>query len=249
MDTSVLVQDQSFGQKSATTSSLLSHTKMPISRKRVTAPWDRSLEDVIEDDNDGEEQHMSGEEAVQKYLENTVLIGKKEYMMLLSLTEELKNKLLAEKKKKLLLELQIRAEVTQEFAQYFAEQEIYFNECLSYERERLEEDADTRLEIFRELVDGYLGDVEEENKLKDQPCSEQAGPLNEEYGIGPGTYIDREGVTDSLQGDVVDIKNIIQHAKPSTRHFSEEGSSVTSSNSSSAADISFNVLLEYKQLL
>ncbi|XP_074666228.1 kinesin-like protein KIF20B isoform X3 [Strix aluco] len=113
--------------------------------------------------------------------------------MLLSLTEELKNKLLAEKKKKLLLELQIRAEVTQEFAQYFAEQEIYFNECLSYERERLEEDADTRLEIFRELVDGYLGDVEEENKLKDQPCSEQAGPL----------------------GDVVDIK---KQAEETHRH-------------------------------
>ena len=76
MDTSVLVQDQLFGQKSAT-SSLLSHTKMPISRKRVTAPWDRSLEDVIEDDNDREEQHMSREEAVQKSVENTVLIGKK----------------------------------------------------------------------------------------------------------------------------------------------------------------------------
>ncbi|XP_074713569.1 kinesin-like protein KIF20B isoform X4 [Strix uralensis] len=102
---------------------------------------------------------------------------KREVGMLLSLMEELKNKLIAEKKKKLLLELQIREEVMQEFAQYFAEQEIYFNECLSYERERLEEDADTRLEIFRELVDGCPEDMDEENKLKDQPCSEQAGPL------------------------------------------------------------------------
>ena len=53
----------------------------------------------------------------------------------------------------------------------------YYSECLSYEWERLEEDADTRLEIFKELVDGYLEDMDEENKLKDQPCSEQAGPL------------------------------------------------------------------------
>ena len=45
--------------------------------------------------------------------------------MLLSLIKELKDKLVAEKKK-LLLELKIREEVMQEFAQYFAELEIYF---------------------------------------------------------------------------------------------------------------------------
>ncbi|CAN0173625.1 unnamed protein product [Bubo scandiacus] len=205
MDTSVFVQDQSFDQKS-TTSSLLSHIKMPISRKRVTVLWDRSLEDVIEDDNEMEEQHMSGEEAVQKHEDNKVLIGKKEYMMLLNLIEELKNKLITEKKNKLLLELKIREEVTQEFAKYFAEQEIDFNEFLSYERERLQEDSDRRLEIFKELVNGYLEDMDEENELKDKPCSEQAGPLDEEHCIGPGTYIDLEDVIDSLQNDVTDIK-------------------------------------------
>uniref|UniRef100_A0A8C0FPX1 Kinesin motor domain-containing protein n=1 Tax=Bubo bubo TaxID=30461 RepID=A0A8C0FPX1_BUBBB len=191
MDTSVFVQDQSFDQKS-TTSSLLSHIKMPISRKRVTVLWDRSLEDVIEDDNEMEEQHMSGEEAVQKHEDNKVLIGKKEYMvcMLLNLIEELKNKLITEKKNKLLLELKIREEVTQEFAKYFAEQEIDFNEFLSYERERLQEDSDRRLEIFKELVNGYLEDMDEENELKDKPC----------------TYIDLEDVIDSLQNDVTDIK-------------------------------------------
>uniref|UniRef100_A0A8C8AER4 Kinesin family member 20B n=1 Tax=Otus sunia TaxID=257818 RepID=A0A8C8AER4_9STRI len=187
MDTSVLVQDQSFDQKS-TTSSLLNHPKMPISRKRVTVLWDRSLEDVIEDDNEMEEQHMSREEAVQKNEDNKVLIGKKEYMvcargmlgisvMLLNLIEELKNKLITEKKSKLLLELKIREEVTQEFAKYFAEQEIDFNEFLSCERERLQEDSDRRLEIFKELVNGYLEDMDEENQPKDKPCSEQAGPL------------------------------------------------------------------------
>uniref|UniRef100_A0A8C8AG78 Kinesin family member 20B n=1 Tax=Otus sunia TaxID=257818 RepID=A0A8C8AG78_9STRI len=203
MDTSVLVQDQSFDQKS-TTSSLLNHPKMPISRKRVTVLWDRSLEDVIEDDNEMEEQHMSREEAVQKNEDNKVLIGKKEYMvcMLLNLIEELKNKLITEKKSKLLLELKIREEVTQEFAKYFAEQEIDFNEFLSCERERLQEDSDRRLEIFKELVNGYLEDMDEENQPKDKPCSEQ----DEEHGIGPGTYIDLADVIDSLQNDVTDIK-------------------------------------------
>ncbi|XP_026706740.1 kinesin-like protein KIF20B [Athene cunicularia] len=206
MDTSVLVQDQSFDQKPATTSSLLSNTKMQISRKRVAVLWDRSLEDVIEDDNEMEEQHISREEAVQKHEEDKVLIGKKEYMMLLNLIEELKNKLITEKKNKLLLELQIREEVTQEFAKYFAEQEIDFSKFISYERERLEENCDRRLEIFKELVNGYLEDMDEENKLKDQPCSEQAGPLDEEYGIGPGTDTDLENVTDSLRSDVTDTK-------------------------------------------
>ncbi|XP_019327230.1 PREDICTED: kinesin-like protein KIF20B [Aptenodytes forsteri] len=214
MDTSVLPQDQSFGQKSATESSLLSSTKMPIPRKRATILWDRSLEDVIEDDDDEmEEQHnMSKEEAVQKHEENKVLIGKEEYMTLLSLIKELKNKLITEKKNKLLLELKIREEVTQEFTQYFAEREMDFKECLSHERERLEENSERRLEIFKELVNGYTVNTDEENKLKHQPCHEQAGPLYEECSTGPGTYIDLEGIIDALQNDVIDIKKQAEEA-------------------------------------
>ncbi|KAF1563213.1 UNVERIFIED_CONTAM: Kinesin-like protein KIF20B, partial [Eudyptes pachyrhynchus] len=216
MDTSILPQDQSFGQKSATESSLLSGTKMPIPRKRATILWDRSLEDVIEDDDDDEmeEQHnMSKEEAVQKHEENQVLIGKEEYMvcaratlrisMLLSLIKELKNKLITEKKNKLLLELKIREEVTQEFTQYFAEREMDFKECLSHERERLEENSERRLEIFKELVNGYTVNTDEENKLKHQPC---------QCSTGPGTYIDLEGIIDSLQNDVIDIKKQAEEA-------------------------------------
>lgn len=81
MDTSILPQDQSFGQKSARESSVLSDTKMPVPRKRATVLWDRSLEDVIEADDEMEEQHnMSGEEAVQTE-EEKVLIGKQDYMV------------------------------------------------------------------------------------------------------------------------------------------------------------------------
>ncbi|XP_068806195.1 kinesin-like protein KIF20B isoform X1 [Struthio camelus] len=207
LDSSILPQDQSFGQKSARESSLLSDTKMQITRKRATILWDRSLEDVIEDDDDEmEEQHnVSGEEAVQKYEENKVLIGKEEYMTLLSLIEDLKNKLITEKKDKLLLELKIREEVTQEFTQYFTERETDFKECLSRERERLEENSDRRLEIFKELVNGYNKSLDEE-KLKDLPRNEQAGPLNGGYSIVPGSCTDFEGIIDSLQNDVIDIK-------------------------------------------
>ncbi|XP_035423307.1 kinesin-like protein KIF20B [Cygnus atratus] len=207
MDTSILPHDQSFGQKLARESSLLSDAKMPIPRKRATVLWDRSLEDVIEDDNDEMEEHhsMAREEEEQKHDENQVLIGKEEYTALLSLIEDLKNKLITEKKNKLLLELKIREEVIQEFSQYFAEREIDFKECLSHERERLEENSEKRLEIFKELVNGYIKNPDEEEELKDLSCSEQGGPLDG-ASIVPGTCIDLEGIIDSLQNDVIDIK-------------------------------------------
>lgn len=53
----------------------------------------------------------------------------------------------------------------------------YCRECLSHERQRLEENSERRLEIFKELVNGYTKYTDEENKLKDQACSEPAGTL------------------------------------------------------------------------
>uniref|UniRef100_A0A8B9F3T2 Kinesin family member 20B n=1 Tax=Amazona collaria TaxID=241587 RepID=A0A8B9F3T2_9PSIT len=190
MDGSILPQVQSFGQKSAKESSLLD-TKMLIPRKRTTILWDRSLEDVIEDDD--EEQHMSREEAAQKHEANQVCIGKEDYMVcakaMMNLIEDLKKKFIAEKNNKLLLELKIREEVAQEFTQFFAKRERDFKECLSQERERLEENSERRLEIFKELVNGYTKSTDEGNK--DRPSS---------------TYTDLEGVIASLQDDIADIK-------------------------------------------
>lgn len=84
MDTSVLPQDQSFGQKSAGDSSLLSVSRMPIPRRRATILWDRTLEDVLEDDDDDEMEEqpsMSREEAVHKNEENETVIAKEQYMV------------------------------------------------------------------------------------------------------------------------------------------------------------------------
>ncbi|KAM8806044.1 kinesin-like protein KIF20B [Eudromia elegans] len=205
LDSSVLPQDQSFGQKLARDSSL-GDTKMPITRKRATILWDRSLEDVIEGDDEMEEQlSMSGDETVQKYEGNKVLIGEEEYQMLLSLIEDLKNKLIAEKKEKLMMELKIREEVTQEFTQYFGQREVDFKECLSRERERLEEDSERRLEIFKELVNGYTKSLDVE-KLEDLACNEQAGHLQGGCSIVQDSCSDLEVIIDSLQNDVIGIK-------------------------------------------
>ncbi|KAM4896758.1 kinesin-like protein KIF20B [Sylvia borin] len=210
MDTSILPQDQSFGQKLAGDSSLLSVTRMPIPRKRATILWDRTLEDVFEDDDDNEMEEkpsMSREEAVQKNEGNEVVIAKEKYMMLVNLVEELRNKLIAEKKNKLLLEIKIREEVIQEFTHYFAEREMDFKECLSHERAQLEENSEKRLEIFKELVNSYTKNADDKRESQDRPCSEQAGTLNEENSTDTGAYIDFGGVIDSLQNDITDIKN------------------------------------------
>ncbi|XP_030900519.2 kinesin-like protein KIF20B [Melopsittacus undulatus] len=207
MDASILPQVQSFDQKSGKESSLLD-TKMLIPRKRTTMLWDRSLEDVIEDDD--EEQHMSGE-AVQQHEADQVCMGKEDYMTLLNLIEDLKKKLIAEKSNKLLLELKIREEVTQEFTHFFAKRERDFKECLSRERERHEENTERRLEIFKELVKGYIKDTDE--GYKDTPGSEQAGPLDEHHSIQPGTYTDLEGIIASVQDDIADIKQQAEEAQ------------------------------------
>uniref|UniRef100_U3JZ31 Kinesin family member 20B n=2 Tax=Ficedula albicollis TaxID=59894 RepID=U3JZ31_FICAL len=208
MDTSILPQDLSFGQKSAGDSSLLNVSRMPIPRKRATILWDRTLEDVFEDDDEMEEQpSMSREEAVQEDAENEVVMTKEKYMMLVNLVEELRNKLVTEKKNKLLLEIKIRDEVIQEFTHYFAQREVDFKECLSQERAHLEENSEKRLEIFKELVNSYTKNADERSNSQDWPCNDQAGSLKEENGTDTGAYVDFGGVIDSLQSDITDIKN------------------------------------------
>ncbi|XP_056350273.1 kinesin-like protein KIF20B isoform X2 [Oenanthe melanoleuca] len=208
MDTSILPQDLSFGQKSAGDSSLLNVSRMPIPRKRATILWDRTLEDVYEDDDEMEEHSsMSREEAVQENAEDEVVMTKEKYMMLVNLVEELRNELITEKQNKLLLEMKIREEVVQEFTNYFAQQEVDFKECLSQERARLEEHSEQRLEIFKELVYSSTKNADERSKSQDGPCSDQAGSLNEENSTNTGAYVDFGGVIDSLQDDITDIKN------------------------------------------
>ncbi|NWV29532.1 KI20B protein, partial [Origma solitaria] len=200
MDTSILPQDQSFDQKLTGDSSLLNVTRMPIPRKRATVLWDRTLEDVFEDEDDEMEEQpsTSREEAVRESEGNLVVIAKENYMMQLNLIKELRKQLITEKKNKLLLEIKIREEVMQEFTHYFADREIDFKESLSRERTQLEENCEKRLEIFKELVNSYTRNTDEKSSLQDRSCKNSTDK---------DAYIDIEGVIDSLQNDVTDIKN------------------------------------------
>eukprot|EP00071_Canis_lupus_P033873 XP_022267430.1 kinesin-like protein KIF20B isoform X5 [Canis lupus familiaris] len=115
---------------------------------------------------------------------------------LLDLIEDLKKKLINERKEKLTLEFKIRDEVTQEFTQYLAQREADFKETLLQEREILEENAECRLAIFKDLVG---------------KCDTQEEPVNEDCAVKVETkeahnYIGIEDIIDSLQDDVTDIK-------------------------------------------
>uniref|UniRef100_A0A670ZJJ5 Kinesin family member 20B n=1 Tax=Pseudonaja textilis TaxID=8673 RepID=A0A670ZJJ5_PSETE len=117
---------------------------MRLPTKRATIFWEGTLEDVMEDEEelveDGNEEHQGdcladdthAKEAdptdeTESQLEgedSDIIIKKEEYQKLLYIIDELKNKLIEEKKAKLYTELKIRKEVTQECFQYFCAKEI-----------------------------------------------------------------------------------------------------------------------------
>ncbi|KAM7169147.1 kinesin-like protein KIF20B isoform 1-T1 [Macrochelys suwanniensis] len=237
LDSSNAPQEQPFVQKSARDASLINNadTKMQVARKRATVLWDRSLEDVIEDEDDDDdddltvdnnearEEHDKAKEMPneeEEYMakempeeeENKVTIGEEEYQRLLNIIEHLKSKLINERKDKLLLELKIREEVTQEFTQYFAQRETDFRQCLSHERELLEKTSEQRLEIYKDLVNECAKNLHEEQEIKDSHCNERAGMLEEGNNVAPENCIDLEGIINFLQDDVTDIKKQAEEA-------------------------------------
>ncbi|XP_040838816.1 kinesin-like protein KIF20B [Ochotona curzoniae] len=173
--------------------------------KRATVSWENNLEDLVEDEDlaedleEGEETQNKemelSDEDLDRTVEDKTLLNCKENKKLLNLIEELKKKLINEKKEKLTLELKIR-EVTQEFTQYLAEREADFKEAMLQEREMSEENAECRLAIFKELVG--VCDIQEE-------------PSNRVCAVKVETeeahnYVGFEDIIDSLQDDVTDIK-------------------------------------------
>ncbi|XP_045147354.1 kinesin-like protein KIF20B isoform X2 [Echinops telfairi] len=170
--------------------------------KRTTMSWESNLEDLVEDEDlEGAEENQNvepefTEEDLDQTLEEDEALSNEEKKKLLDLIEDLKNKLINEKKEKLTLEFKIREEVTQEFTQYLAQREADFKETLLQEREQLEENAECRLAIFKDLVDR---------------CEHQEEPRNEDCAVTVGTEgahncVEIEDFIDSLQDDVTDIK-------------------------------------------
>ncbi|XP_032692655.1 kinesin-like protein KIF20B isoform X2 [Lontra canadensis] len=175
--------------------------------KRSTISWESGLEDVVEDEDliedleKGEENQSVKTELTDEDLDKTVeedkaFISYEEKRKLLDLIEDLKKKLISERKEKLTLEFKIRDEVTQEFTQYLAQREADFKETLLQEREILEENAECRLAIFKDLV----GKCDTQEEPANQDCAMEVETKEAHNHVGI------EDIIDSLQDDVTDIK-------------------------------------------
>ncbi|XP_025736770.1 kinesin-like protein KIF20B isoform X3 [Callorhinus ursinus] len=172
-------QEKSFGPAKSSQDVLLdinNSVNKILNVKRSTISWESGLEDVVEDEdltedlekgeeNQNVETELTDEDLDKTLEEDKAFISYEEKRKLLDLIEDLKKKLINERKEKLTLEFKIRDEVTQEFTQYLAQREADFKETLLQEREILEENAECRLAIFKDLVG---------------KCDTQEEPVNED---------------------------------------------------------------------
>uniref|UniRef100_A0A3P9DLC1 Kinesin-like protein KIF20A n=1 Tax=Maylandia zebra TaxID=106582 RepID=A0A3P9DLC1_9CICH len=118
-------------------------------RKSSLLAWETSLEDVLEDE-DGEEGEEDGEE--ESMMEGTVLEAGGENEEEWDVTMEEDEKEGREAALRLVLEAQVREEVSAEFMELFKKMEKDYSDRLEKEREILEERAEKRVEILKNLV-------------------------------------------------------------------------------------------------
>nr|XP_008113513.1 PREDICTED: kinesin-like protein KIF20B isoform X1 [Anolis carolinensis] len=198
------------------TSEVVTEVDGCLAVKRATIQWERTLEDVMEDEEELVEEN-SGEHEVNCTAENTqeneyedeeempsqmededsdVIIRKAEYQRLLSIIETLRNKLTDEKKDKLLLELKIRQEVMEEFTQYYAAKEKSCNK-------EIVENSEEHMQIHKNPVNNEGEEAESvletQTTVLDTTQGDEAAEL-----LGAS---DLSCMVESLQENVSDIKN------------------------------------------
>ncbi|XP_070608446.1 kinesin-like protein KIF20B isoform X2 [Erythrolamprus reginae] len=191
--------------------------------KRATIFWEGTLEDVMEDEEElveeGTEEHQGdclAEDSDTKEIDSTdemesqlegkdndIIIKKEEYLKLLDIIEELKNKLIEEKKAKLYMELKIREEVIQECFQYFNATQSDLKKIFSHKEEIMATTCEERINIYKDLVKDCIahpdGKGEAEESLKEDV---KTGGEDGE----PGNVDDLPKMVGSLQQNVADIK-------------------------------------------
>ncbi|XP_061491445.1 kinesin-like protein KIF20B isoform X2 [Rhineura floridana] len=204
-----------------------------LSIKRATLLWERTLEDVMEDEEEEEElveddngmyevncvtesRHVTEaepdvtEEATSQMSDedSNIVIGKEEYQRLLDIIEDLKNKLIGEKKGKLLMELRIREEVTQECVRYLAEKESNLKKFVDWKQEMMEDNCEERMKIYKDLMkecipltNGRGGDEETQEAQSNEQLGMPGGEARE-----PSNATDLSCMVESLQENVADIK-------------------------------------------
>ncbi|XP_024152502.1 kinesin-like protein KIF20B isoform X2 [Oryzias melastigma] len=116
--------------------------------------WESSLDDVQEDEDYDEDVSCmddTADHSVNEDDEKTV-ISKGKLQRLIGELKQLQVQLKKERAESMLLEGRIREETSQEFSQLFQEMQTDFTERLAREREILEERAEKRMQICKNLI-------------------------------------------------------------------------------------------------
>ncbi|XP_045073623.1 kinesin-like protein KIF20B isoform X3 [Coregonus clupeaformis] len=126
-------------------------------RRSSLVGWETSLEDVDEDVDREEEEESTTEDSVmeetmQEVEDDKFLIDKDAYENQLLQLKALREQLQKERSENLALESRIRDEVIKEFSELFSEMQTDYKERLAKEKEIVEERAERRLEILKNLV-------------------------------------------------------------------------------------------------
>ncbi|XP_042161540.1 kinesin-like protein KIF20B isoform X2 [Oncorhynchus tshawytscha] len=163
-------------------------------RRSSLVGWETSLEDVQEHDDTEEESVMETMQEVDD--DEKVLINKDTYESQLLQLTELWEQLQKERSENLVLESRIRDEVTKEFSEFFSEMQTDYNERLAKEEKNVEERAEKRLEILRNLVNI---NTSQEELDRVERATEDSSPLGKMF--------------DSMCSDLAGIKKAALEAK------------------------------------
>ncbi|XP_071061714.1 kinesin-like protein KIF20B [Pseudochaenichthys georgianus] len=117
----------------------------PGNRRSSLIGWDSSLEDVQEDEDDEDEEDQSLMESTMDQTCDEEGIPQQ--------VKQLQVQLQKERAENLLMETRVREEIDKEFSELFSKMEDDYKERLSRDKEILEERADTRMKIFKNLID------------------------------------------------------------------------------------------------
>ncbi|XP_070697167.1 kinesin-like protein KIF20B [Pempheris klunzingeri] len=155
------------------------------SRRSSLIGWESSLEDVQEDEDDEYEEENSLMEDTIDQTCNEEDCNERTHQVSASppqvvLLKQLQVQLKRERAENLLMEARVREEISREFSELFSEMQNDYNDRLAREREILEERAERRLEIFKNLIDkmataGANQDAQTMDKSLDPYSSELAG--------------------------------------------------------------------------
>ncbi|MEQ2307013.1 hypothetical protein AMECASPLE_013954, partial [Ameca splendens] len=130
-------------------------------RKTVTSSssssltgWETSLEDVQEDEEEASLMEDTVDQTDDREGDESdeIIVSKRVHERQVALLKELQLHLKKERAENLLLETQVREEVSREFSELFSSMRRDYEERLVREKEILEERAERRLEIFKNLT-------------------------------------------------------------------------------------------------